>query len=226
MIEVFVVQRSRLMAEIFSTVLREVEDIRVCGTATSANDAIHKLQCTKCDVALVNANLPDDGALHITKALRSSRSIKVLVVEINSLEQVLLKFIEAGVAGYVLKEESLSDLIKNIRAVYRNEALISPEVAGLLISRVTELADMQKLTRPDLIEYTKLTRRESEVLDLLGEGFSNQDIADRLIIELGTVKNHVHSILQKLQVDNRDEAAQYQQLMGSVPDGTIDGSLE
>lgn len=70
MIEVFVVQRSRLMAEVFSTVLREVEDIRVCGTATSANEAIHKMQSTKCDVALVNANLPDDGALRITQAFQ------------------------------------------------------------------------------------------------------------------------------------------------------------
>jgi DNA-binding NarL/FixJ family response regulator len=102
----------------------------------------------------------------------------------------------------------VDELLRNIRAAYRGEALVSPEIAGALMSRVTELAQIfaEVTSIPESVE---LTSREHEVLKLVAKDLSNQEIADRLVIEVGTVKNHVHSILQKLNASSREDAAAY-----------------
>jgi DNA-binding NarL/FixJ family response regulator len=105
----------------------------------------------------------------------------------------------------------VTDLVDKIHAAHRGEALVSPEIAGALVSRITELTEVRPIPeyRYRLDQVADLTPREQEVLDLIGEGLSNQEIADHLVIEVGTVKNHVHSILNKLDVSDRDEAADH-----------------
>jgi DNA-binding NarL/FixJ family response regulator len=106
----------------------------------------------------------------------------------------------------VLRESSLNDLLTTIRAVYNGRALISGEIAAALIQRVSEFAQAFAQTGVTPPESLNLTAREFEVLELLSQNLSNQEIAERLVIERGTVKNHVHSILSKLGVDRREEA--------------------
>lgn len=96
-----------------------------------------------------------------------------------------------------------------MRAVQSGEALVSPNIAAALMSRVSELAQLFADVESGLNEAADLTPRECEILGLIGQGLTNQEIADRLVIEVGTVKNHVHSILQKLEVGNRRDAAAY-----------------
>ncbi len=212
MIGVFLVNRSKLICSVMATALEGEPDIQVVGSATSVEEALKLIRSENCDVVLVRNNLPNEGALELTQALKDDDSaVKVLVIGVAEQEEVILRFIEAGAAGYVLSEESVTDLVKNIRAAHREEALVSPQIAGALMFRITELMEVRPIPeyRYRLDQVADLTPREQEVLQLIGEGLSNQEIADRLVIEVGTVKNHVHSILQKLDVSDRDDAADH-----------------
>jgi len=126
---------------------------------------------------------------------------------ISESRESVLNYVESGAAGYVLKESSLDDLLTTIRSVYNGQALISPEIAATLIQRVSELAQAFARTGVNPPESLSLTQRELEVAELLSENLSNQEISERLVIEVGTVKNHVHNILNKLGLSSREDAA-------------------
>ena len=210
MIGVLLVNRSMLICSVMTAALEGESDIEIVGSATSVEEALKLIHSENCDVVLVRNNLPNDGALELIRALSDGDSaVTALVIGVAEQEEVILRFIEAGAAGYVLSTESVTDLVKNIRAAAQGEALVSPEMAGALMARITQLTEVHPIEefRYRLDQVADLTTREQEVLDLIGEGLSNQEIADRLVIEVGTVKNHVHSILQKLDASDRDDAA-------------------
>jgi DNA-binding NarL/FixJ family response regulator len=209
MIDVLIVNKSSLMCSVTATALKHEPDIRVVGLATDADEALDLIWTCNCDLVLANVNVPNDGALKLIRGAKALASVKVLVMGLTKAEGVILRYIEAGAAGYVLGDDSVEDLLKNIRAVYNGEALVSPEVAAAMISRIAELAQPYSTIEPGTDEVTELTPREREVLDLIGAGLSNQEIAVRLVIEVGTVKNHVHNILRKLDVSSRQDAAVY-----------------
>ena len=206
-IDVFIVNRSRLSGSVMAAALRDESDIHIAGITSRLEVALDSINRGGCNVVLVSTNLSDDGALRLVEAVK--KSVKVLVIGLPDSHEVVLRYIEAGASGYVLRSESLDELLRNIRAAHSDKALVSPDVAAVLIARISELADILPDTPPRENVLTDLTDREREVLDLIGQGLSNQEIADRLVIELGTVKNHVHSVLQKLDVDSRHDAAVY-----------------
>lgn len=210
MIGVLLVNRSKLICSVMAAALGSEPDIQVVGSATSIGQALDLAHAGNCDVILVRNNLPNDGALELVQAITGDElPVKVLIIGVAEREEIILRFIEAGAAGYVLSSESATELVEKIHAAHRGEALVSPEIAGALISRITELTEVRPIPeyRYRLDQIAELTPREQEVLDLIGEGLSNQEIADRLVIEVGTVKNHVHSILQKLDASDRNDAA-------------------
>jgi DNA-binding NarL/FixJ family response regulator len=210
MIRVLVVHQTRLINSIIASVLDEEEDIRVVGHAVDVDEALRCLEEETCEIVLVAATLPDNGALRITQAIAQRQTAaKVLVIGLPKSKNAILQYVAAGAAGYVLQEVSTERLLDHIRAAYDGKAIISPDIAAAMMSHISELAQISTQTDIDPTAYTELTPREREVLELIGEDCSNQEIADRLFIEVGTVKNHVHNILKKLDVSSRHEAAAY-----------------
>ena len=120
-----------------------------------------------------------------------------------------LRYIEAGAAGYILKDSSLKELTDVIRLASRGEARVSTRMAGVMMERLFRLARMFSAVEHKIDEDVRLTSREQEVLQFISDGLTNQEIAARLVVEIGTVKNHVHRILEKLNVSSRQEAASY-----------------
>lgn len=214
MIRVIVVHQAKLIANIIASVLSEEPDIHVVSTAVTVEDALGKLQLSNCNMILAAANLPDDGALSLTKAVTASHpNTNVLIIGVPKSESVILRYVMAGAAGYVLKDVPVERLLDNVRAAHQDEALISPTIAAALMNQVAELAQISSQYTLDPQAIADLTAREREVLNLIGEGLTNQEIAERLFIEVGTVKNHVHNILKKLDVSSREEAAAYLSLL-------------
>jgi NarL family two-component system response regulator LiaR len=210
MIRVLVVHQTHLISSIIANVLDEEDDIEVIGQASSAEEALKILEDERCEMVLVAATLPDNGALEITEAIGdSSSATKVLVIGLPRSKNAILQYVAAGASGYVLQEVSTQKLLEHIRAAYDGKAIISPDIAAALMSHINELAQISTQTNIDPSAYAQLTPREREVLDLIGNELSNQQIADKLFIEVGTVKNHVHNILKKLDVSSRHEAAAY-----------------
>ena len=208
MIRVLLVSEIGLVSNLIASVLEDESDIDVVGRTTSPEAALDQLP--EADVVLVSTRLPEDGALRFTEAVAERDvSAKVVVVGLRESEQEILKYVEAGADGYVLRDNSVDTLLEKVRAADQGEALVLPNIAYALMSRLTELAQLFSRVEIGIDEPVDLTPREQEVLDLVGDGLTNQEIADRLYIEVGTVKNHVHSILQKLDVSSREDAAAY-----------------
>lgn len=138
----------------------------------------------------------------------ASPATKVIVVGVPNREEDILACIESeGAAGYLSVDSTLSDLMENINAVMNGETLCSPRVASLAFDRVSALT--RRLENGRAGERTRLTRREAEIVSLIDAGLSNKEIATRLHIELSTVKNHIHNILDKLQLHDRHSAVNY-----------------
>ncbi|MBI1299018.1 response regulator [bacterium] len=214
MIHIIIVDQVRLILESISAALDGEPDISILGVTSGKEEALSLLAtCERaCDVVLVSADLPEDDALTLVrKCINLERPPRVLVMGVPEAEPVIMTFIEAGAAGYILKEDTVAHLLQNIRAAYNGEAIISPEIAMSLMERVNQLAD--RVVDFDAGYYSSLTRREREILELLAQDLTNQEIADHLFIELGTVKNHVHHILDKLNVNSRQDASSYLHLV-------------
>jgi two-component system NarL family response regulator len=163
------------------------------------------------DITLVSAGLPNQNALKLTHTIMESLpSTKVLILGLSEENQHdTLRYIEAGAAGYILKDSSLKELIDVIRMAQRGEAQVSTRMAGAMMERLFRLASVFSAVENRMDGDVRLTARELEVLEFIREGLTNQEIAARLVVEVGTVKNHVHRILEKLNVSSRQEAASY-----------------
>ena len=206
MIQVLVVEEVRAIGETIAEVLQSKDDLEVVGCATGLDEAMPHLG--QCDVAVVNASLTTDSSTRLVSGLRHlAPRVKVLVMGLAHSQHAVWQCLEAGVAGYVMKDSPLDDLLVSLRAVSQNEAPITPPLASTLVSFMAELAGFDDREVSDLCWRRNLTRREREVLNLVQQGLTNQEIASALVIEQGTVKNHVHNILRKLNVHSRRDAA-------------------
>lgn len=210
MMRVLIVDKLRLFCHTLKVVLQKESDMTVVGCATTPEQALH--QVVHSDVVLVNTTLEAEKTIPLIREITSQHpQVKVLVVGLAEMTEQILRYVEAGAVGYVLKEDSVEKLLQKVRAAHHDQAVVSPQIAAQLMARLAELTSMrsQLWAAPEtqMRRFNELTPREREVLGLLGKGLSNQEIADRLYIEHGTVKNHVHRILKKLNASNRHEAA-------------------
>lgn len=197
-----------------NAVLAGESDLAVVLTTSQVDEALEWLQKYQCDVMLVSMTLPEGEALRLVQTVgMSGQAPKILVTDMVRDPETILYWMEEGAAGYVYAEEGWAALVKKIRALYVDEFLLCPEIAAVLIARIAQLKqlahelDATYLMQPS-VAYAELTPREQEVLQLIRQDLSNQEIAEALVIELGTVKNHVHNLLRKLDVCNRKQAAQ------------------
>lgn len=207
-ISIFIVDDVRLLREGLVSLLGEQQEIIIVGAAASGSTALEQIIELRPDVALVDIGLPGKDGLSVTQALRrESPEVKVLILGISDFADEIMACIEAGAAGYVLKEASFDHLVDSIRAIHHGESLCSPRIVASLFSRVAEMASEHP---PSVIQNSlKLTSRELEIINEIADGLSNKEIARRLVIEPQTVKNHIHNILDKLQLHSRLEAVAY-----------------
>ncbi|MBN2426309.1 MAG: response regulator transcription factor [Calditrichaceae bacterium] len=204
-IRVFIADDNRLLREGIASMLAQEEDIIVIGSAMSGSEAIKQIKKLRPDVALIDIGMPDKDGLDVTQALyKDLPSVKVIILGMPDLTDEIMVCIESGAAGYVLKEASFEYLVESIRSVKRGESFCSPRMAASLFSRIAELAG-ERIPESSV----KLTPREVEVINKIADGMSNKEISGQLYIEEQTVKNHIHNILDKLQLHNRLEAVQY-----------------
>jgi two-component system NarL family response regulator len=211
LIKVLLVIEVRLIGNIFASVLAEETDIKVAGCVTTLADALRSIQTQEVNMVLISAGLSNQGALELTRAIiEKDLPAKVLILGLaDENKNEALRFIESGACGFIFKDSSVDELIETVRSAQKGEAHVSGRIAGAMMERLFYLSRMFSAVENKIDGDVRLTSRELEVLQFIGEGLTNQEIAARLVVEVGTVKNHVHSILEKLNVSNRDEAASY-----------------
>jgi len=201
-LDVFVFASVRLYRDGVADALRRA-GIDVTGTAGTWSDALVGLLASPPQVAILDVGGP--GGVEIVSELRRRLpQTRLVVLAVDEVERDVLTWAEAGIAGYVTRNGSLDDMIAAVRAAARREAHCAPRISGALLEHVHTLAGAHSRTHTPL---GALTAREREIAELLEAGLSNKEIASQLQIELTTVKNHVHSVLAKLHVARRSEAA-------------------
>ena len=204
-IRIFIADDNRLLREGLASMLAEIDDITVVGMASSGSQALDQIKQLLPEVALIDIGMPDKDGLDVTRTLHKELpNVKVIILGMPDLTDEIMACIEAGATGYILKEASFEYLVESIRSVNRGESFCSPRMAASLFSRIAELAG-ERIPESSV----KLTPREVEIVNKIAEGLPNKEIASQLYIEEQTVKNHVHNILDKLQLHNRLEAVQY-----------------
>jgi two-component system, NarL family, nitrate/nitrite response regulator NarL len=204
-IRLLIVDDAALYREGLASVLSRETWVATVHVAADASAALAALTSVHPDAVLLNMATVGAAAV-LASMLQVAPELKVVALGVREVEEELVAFAEAGVAGYLLRGQSLAELTEVVQSVARGETLCTPRTTAALLRRVATLAAGRHPVAHDP-GPDHLTAREREILLLIDQGLSNKEIARRLSIEVRTVKNHVHNILEKLQVHRRGEAA-------------------
>lgn len=203
-IRLVVADDERVMRHALTHLLAMAGDIEIVGEAADGNEAV-ELAGRQADVVLMDIGMPRLDGISATRRLAERcPGVKVVILTIYSDDERVFRALQAGARGYLLKDASPEEILHAVRAVHDGEGILHVGLVGRVMSEFARLAEPE--TRREHL-FAELTARERDVLELLAEGMRNQDIAGRLAITEKTVKHHVSSILSKLQVNHRTEAA-------------------
>jgi DNA-binding NarL/FixJ family response regulator len=199
-IKILIVDDHPVVREGIGSMLKKQPDFRIVGEACNGLEAVEKARELSPDVVLMDLRMPElDGVEAIKRIKEEKPEVKFIILTTYSDDEYIFKGIAAGARAYLLKDAPRDELFKAIRAVSRGESLIQPIVASRVLDKLAELS--RKTPSAET-----LSEREVEVLRLMASGESNKDIADKLSITQSTVKTHITSIFQKLNVTTRTEA--------------------
>ena len=200
-IKIMITDDHSMIREGLKNLLELDGDIEVIAEAVDGEDCLDKLLTVTPDVLLLDINMPKMNGLEVLKKLKERKSkVKVLVLTVHNETEYLMKAVEIGINGYVLKDSESAELKKAICAINDGENYIQPSLIPSLNSKMIEKNE-------DAIKIESLTKRELQVLKELAIGKFNRDIAKEMEISERTVKNHISSIFKKLDVTDRTQAA-------------------
>jgi DNA-binding NarL/FixJ family response regulator len=204
-IRVLVVDDHALVRLGLMTLINDQPDMTVVSEAGSAVEALREVEHHQPQVVLMDIRMPGEGGLEATRQItKRFPDCKVVILTSFADDELVLRAIQAGAAGYVLKEADNDDLLRAVRAAARGEALLDPATTSRLLGQVRQLQ-----RQSEQHAFHDLSEREFEVLVELTRGKTNAEIAQTLSLSEKTVRNHVSSILDKLQLNNRVELATY-----------------
>jgi len=207
-IRVLLIEDNRLLREGIAAMLNEQPDIRTVA-ATGNGDALIKAEKLKPQVVLLDMGLRTQNSLRVVESIRVRfPAAQVVVMDLVPVHAEVVTFLNAGVAGFILKDATLDDFLRTIRAVAEGKKVLPPLLSGSLFSEIVEHA-LQHSSPDRLLRAVKMTKREHEVIGLIAGGRSNKEIAAELHIAVHTVKSHVHNILEKLALHTRLELASF-----------------
>jgi two-component system, NarL family, response regulator DevR len=202
-VRVFLVDDHEVVRRGVRDLLEAEDDIEVVGEAGTVEEAIRRIPAARPDLALLDVRLPDGDGVELCREIRSTHpEIQALMLTSFDDDEALFNAMMAGAGGYVLKQVRGSDLIDNVRRVAAGQSTLDPGLTTKLLDRLRRQNDEDE-------EIARLTEQERRILELLAEGLTNRQIADRMILAEKTVKNYVSNLLAKLGMQRRTEAAVY-----------------
>jgi DNA-binding NarL/FixJ family response regulator len=198
-IRILLAEDQTLLRQGLRTILELEPGVRVVGEAADGEEAVHKAVGLQPDIVLMDIQMPKRSGVEATALITAAcPATRVIVLTTFDYDEYVFNAIKGGAMGYLLKDVPAPELVDTIRRVHAGESFIQPSVASKVL--------LEYGRRPSLPFGEELTEREREVLDLLSAGASNREIAEKLVLAEGTVKNHVSNILGKLHAANRTHA--------------------
>jgi DNA-binding NarL/FixJ family response regulator len=193
--------------------LEQEDDMEVVGEAGNGLEALDLAKKLKPEVLLLDIAMPEmDGVQVAQKLKKILPEIKVIVLTTHAEDQFIFEFLKLGVSGYVLKDSASQELIYSIRKSKDGMAFIDPSISKKVMEKFTQVTGGKK----DFIDYGKLSDREKEVLQVVAEGNSNKEVAEKLFISPKTVENHKANIMKKLNIHDRVGLTKYALRLGLI----------
>lgn len=200
-IRVFLLDDHEIVRHGLRDLFESQPDLEVVGESGSAKEAERIIPALRPDVAVLDGRLPDGSGIDVCRAIRSrDPSIRGLILTSYDDDEALFAAIMAGASGYVLKQIRSTDLVDAVRRVAAGQSLLDPAVTSRVLDRLRHADDAPS-------ELAQLTEREREILELIAQGLTNRQIGERLYLAEKTVKNYVSSLLAKLGLERRTQAA-------------------
>jgi DNA-binding NarL/FixJ family response regulator len=212
--KIIIVDDHVLFREGLASIIRQEPDIEVCALVGTVQEAVDSALRLNPDIVLMDFNLPDGSGAKATRLIiQELPNTKVVFMTMSERDEDLLEAVRSGAVGYLLKNMSPSKLVSALRAVQEGESALSRSMTLKVMKELSRTKTAEPLADPVL---GKLTQREKEILVEIASGKSNQEIALSLYISENTVKYHVHSILEKLGLEDRKQAARFAVQQGLV----------
>jgi DNA-binding NarL/FixJ family response regulator len=216
-VKLVIADHHQLFRDCLATVLAREEEIEIVGNFASAPEALKRAEQVGADVLLIGIEALGDGIYgFVQDAHQRYPQIKVVLLGQQDTDEHVLDCLEAGASGYLVRDQTLSDLCGAIHLVTRGQIACTPRIAHSLFSRLASLGRDRR--RREKLDFLTLTPRELEILKLIADGLSNQEIASRLYLSVHTVKNHVHKILETIGVHSRWAAVRHAVERGWLPE--------
>ena len=208
-IRVLLIEDNRLLREGISALLKKQPDMNVVTTVGNGENILSLIAKLKPNIVLLDLGLRSQNSLSIVKLIKKNyNEIKIVVMDLIPLQADVFEFVQAGVSGFMLKDISVTEFLKTIRSVHAGTQVLPLNLTGSLFSQIVEHAiDGSKPTT--LEESVRMTKRERQVIELIADGYTNKEIAQKLHISTYTVKSHVHNILEKLSLSTRVQVAKH-----------------
>ena len=211
-IQILLIEDNRLLRDGIASMLKKQSDMHVVATVGNGENILKLIGEHKPHIILLDLGLRSQNSLQIVKLTKQHYpDTKIIVMDLIPLQADIFEFVQAGVSGFILKDANIAEFYKTIREVYQGARILPPHLTGSLFSQIVENAIYS--SKPSaIVESVRMTKRERQVIDLISDGFTNKEIAQKLHISTYTVKSHVHNILEKLALNTRVQIAKHAHL--------------
>ena len=212
-ISLVLIDDNRLLREGLAALIHSQPGFRVLTASADVDEALKKAREAKPDVVLLDFGLADHDSLSLTATVHAEvPAARVIVMGLLPLQEDVANYVRAGASGFIMKDASFEDFFATIRAVAAGAEVLPQALTNSLFTQIARNAVGRSKAR--VLESVRLTNRERQVIELLGEGLANKEIATRLHIAVHTVKSHVHNVLEKLALRSRLEVAAFSHRTG------------
>jgi DNA-binding NarL/FixJ family response regulator len=214
-IAILIIEDNRLLRDGIASILKKQSDMHVVATFGNGENILLMMDKFKPKVVLLDLGLRNQNSMQVVKIIKKHfQETKIIVMDLIPLQTDIFEFVQAGVAGFILKDASIAEFLKTIRSVYQGAQVLPPHLTGSLFSQIIEHA-IKGSNPTTIVESVRMTKREKQVIELIADGSTNKEIAQKLHLSTYTVKSHVHNILEKLALNTRVQIAKHAHLSES-----------
>ena len=211
-IKILLIEDNRLLRDGIASMLKKQPDMHAVATVGNGENILQMIEKFHPHIVLLDLGLRSQNSIQIVKSAKQNYpETKIIVMDLIPLQADVLEFVKAGVSGFILKDANVSDFYKTIHSVYKGTKVLPPHLTGTLFSQIVEHAIVG--SSPSIINKSvRMTKRERQVIELIADGFTNKEIAQKLHLSPYTIKSHVHNILEKLALNTRVQIAKHAHL--------------
>ncbi|MGA2669595.1 MAG: response regulator transcription factor [Ignavibacteria bacterium] len=219
-IRLIIIEDNKLLREGIRVMVKEQKDIRVVAALGDRIKVHDKIRDLKPNVLLLDLGLVNQNSLELVKSLKKNfPKLKIIVMDLLPIQSDIIKFIEEGVSGFILKDATTEDFMNTIRSVAKGVKIFPSQLHGSLFSEIVDNA-VNELMDSKLIESIRMTENEKKIIEFISAGFTDKEIAKKLRLTISIVKGHIDNILEKMSLNTHVQIAVYRNSGGDSFDST------